>query len=214
MKHPTLWRLDVAGREGMGDHEKLVSGLRRHLAHAPLQTLLVQRGGQQRAYIALEGCARCADGRDTCVAGCYVRLFERMLRASIGSITLRHVAHGLQPQPIDTLLLAWPTPVAQELDHTLLQPYENARLVLHWQRRRAAHALVALLTVQANNSDAAATLAALGWQTRAISPVLLPLGRALAGDGGRAMGLAARPTALPPFLLTPPLLHQSKDGIR
>jgi hypothetical protein len=122
----TLWRLIP---NAMTASCPVVDALHTHLAHAPLTSVLVQIGGAQRLYLALDGCAGCAD--DRCLPGCRADLLHRALRAR-GAGELSLVPEGLAARPFTSGVLALPQRDAQPLDGALLRPWADARLVLHW----------------------------------------------------------------------------------
>ena len=103
----TLWRLDGAHATTLAEPIRLAQGLRLHLEHTELTTVLMQLGDQQQAYIGATGCEGCAHGR--CTPGCYVELLRRLLRACFDASTLCAVAGGLARRPYRRVALAWPT---------------------------------------------------------------------------------------------------------
>src|SRR5262245_10097705 len=74
MAERSLWRLDGATAATLAEPVRLVQGLRLHLEHTELTTVLMQLGDQQQAYIAAAGCEGCIHGR--CTPGCYVELLR------------------------------------------------------------------------------------------------------------------------------------------
>ena len=62
MTNRTLWRLDGA-TVPLAQPDRLEQGLRLHLQHAELTAVLMRIGDQQQAYVALQGCAGCVQGR-------------------------------------------------------------------------------------------------------------------------------------------------------
>jgi hypothetical protein len=175
----------------------LTDGLALHLQHAPLTSLLVQRGGQGTAFLALGGCGACPTER--CSLTCPAELLRCTLRAAWGpGVRLRPLPDGLLPVPYTRLVLATPTPDAQPLTGDLLQPYAEARLLSHAHQGR----LGALLAVGADGPDPATVVRARGWQVWPIPPWATAWARAWwAGRGVRAV--PTRPTRLPPALLLP-----------
>lgn len=160
MQDLTRWRIDGYGPAAPIDHDKLVAGLARHLAHAPVWLLLAQIGTEQQSYVSLSGCAGCA--RAQCAPGCYVALLHRLLRAAAPQLRLHAVQRGLAPRPYSELVYARPGPDADPLDGRLLHPWPDARLILHWQPRRRGPAVAALLAVGGASDSALAALALRG----------------------------------------------------
>src|SRR5262245_54717436 len=109
-----LWRLEGAIPEALRDPERLADGLRLHLAHAGLITVLMQIGERQQAYVVLAGCAGCAYGR--CEPGCYVDLLRRLLQACFTSCDLHPVRDGLAQRPYERAILIVPSKDARPLD--------------------------------------------------------------------------------------------------
>jgi hypothetical protein len=58
----TLWRLDGANAATLAEPVRLAQGLRLHLEHTELTSVLMQLGDQQQAYIGATGCEGCAMG--------------------------------------------------------------------------------------------------------------------------------------------------------
>jgi hypothetical protein len=100
----SLWRLDGATTATLAEPIRLVQGLRLHLEHTELTTVLMQLGDQQQAYIGVAGCEGCTHGR--CTPGCYVELLRRLLRACFDASTLSAVAGGLATRPYRRVALA------------------------------------------------------------------------------------------------------------
>src|SRR3954454_24019960 len=97
MAERTLWRLNGAMDATLIQPARLEQGLRLHLQHTELTTVLMQIGDQQQSYVAIQGCEGCAHGR--CTPGCYVELLRRLLRACFDAGTLRAVVGGLATRP-------------------------------------------------------------------------------------------------------------------
>jgi hypothetical protein len=171
----TLWCIeghDVAQRN---EEHLLGQGLQLHLRHGDLLTMTLQAQGQQQSYVQLPGCPGCYDKR--CIGGCYVVLLRRLLAATIGGVTLRAVPRGIVARSYTQLTLAWPTANAQTLSSELLQPWSNARLLLHWKQLRSKQApvgAVAVLATEGGEANPVAMLATLGWRGYAVP---LPPGR-------------------------------------
>ena len=109
----SLWRLDGATAATLVQPARLEQGLRLHIAHTALTTVLMQIGDQQQAYIGVGGCDGCAHGR--CMPGCYVELLKRLVRVCFDACTLRPVAGGLAKRPYRRAALVWPTAKAEPL---------------------------------------------------------------------------------------------------
>jgi len=186
MTERSLWHLDGATAATLVQPVRLEQGLRLHLAHTTLTSMLMQIGDQQQAYLAVSGCDGCADGR--CTPGCYVELLRRLLQVCFDACTLRAVAGGLATRPYRHTVLTWPTPKAESLTNLALAAWPEARLIVHW--RGTPHQLrsAALLAVGADGPDPAAALRAIGWQAWALP---------------RALGAKLTNRAVPPLLPFP-----------
>jgi hypothetical protein len=118
-----LWRLDAAHDQSIDDH-RTAEALRSYLAHAGLANVLVRIGQETRAYLALDGCDGCDQGR--CLPGCRAELLRRAMRAAgTGDLTL--VREGLARRQYTTALPAIPTNRARRLDADILQHWNEAR---------------------------------------------------------------------------------------
>jgi hypothetical protein len=166
-----LWCLEGATTATLAQPTRLEQGLRLHVEHTTLTTILMQIGGQQQAYISAAGCEGCAYER--CVPGCYVELLRRLLRACFDACTLRAIPGGLAKRPYHRAALAWPTTKAEPLMSVPLTPWPEARLIVQWSGRRRQVA-AALLAVGADGPDPALALRAAGWQTWALPKALIP----------------------------------------
>lgn len=196
-----LWQV-TATHQTLLDHVVITRGLRQHLHHASLTTVLVQIGAVQRAYVALAGCGACPD--QPCLPGCRAALLDRTLQAA-GAGALRPVSHGLAARPYQRVALAVPGRAASPLDHTLLNGCNDARLTLHWATWRGWITAVALLADAAPDADVAETFRCWGWRplplpatlllawARASLPPMLPIARAWPHD---PMLLLPRPPEL------------------
>src|SRR5205085_8833205 len=102
-----LWCLEGATAATLAQPARLELGLRLHIEHTELITMLMQIGDQQQAYLSAAECEGCVYGR--CVPGCYVELLRRLLGACFDAGTLRAVAGGLATRPYRRAVLAWPT---------------------------------------------------------------------------------------------------------
>ena len=158
----TLWRLDGASNATLIQPLRLEQGLRLHLGHTELTTVLMQIGDQQQAYLSVPGCEGCAQGR--CLPGCYVELLRRLVRVCFDAGTLHAVAGGLAKRPYHRAVLAWPTAKAAPLASISLADWPEARLIVQWRGGGQQVACVALLAVGADGPDPAAALRAGGWQ--------------------------------------------------
>lgn len=158
-----LWRLDGANAATLAEPVRLAQGLRLHLEHTELTTVLMQLGDQQQAYIGATGCEGCAHGR--CTPGCYVELLRRLLRACFDASTLCAVAGGLARRPYRRIALAWPTAQTEPLTSLRLAAWPDARLIVHWCGSKRGIACAALLAVGLDGPDPAAMLRTAHWQT-------------------------------------------------
>lgn len=175
-----------------------MAGLLLHLAHAPLHTLLIQIAGQQRAYVALDGCDGCLRGR--CAPGCRVELLRRLVRAAFDGARLEPVSRGLATRAYCQVALAVPRPLAMPLDGDVLAPWASARLAVRWQGgARGDIVASAVLAAEDAGPSPAARLKAYGWTALPIP--LLP-GRAF-DTVERSLHQARRRWRGEPFLLFP-----------
>jgi hypothetical protein len=158
----TLWRLDGATDATLVQPLRLEQGLRLHLQHTELTTVLMQIGEQQQSYVAIQGCEGCAHGR--CTPGCYVELLKRLLRVCFDAGTLRAVTGGLATRPYRRVALAWPTAKAAPLARMALASWSEARLIVQWRGPQRQISSAALLAVGADGPDPASVLRAIGWQ--------------------------------------------------
>lgn len=168
---PQLWRLEGARAATLAEPAQLDQGLRLHIEHTMLTSVLMQIGDEQHAYIGAAGCAGCADAR--CVPGCYVELLRRLLRACFDTATLRYIPGGLAQRPYQRAALAWPSAAARPLTDLSLAPWPEARLLVHWRGRRGQIRAAALLAVDADGPDPALALRAQGWRTWSLPTPLL-----------------------------------------
>jgi hypothetical protein len=168
----TLWRLDGATDTTLVQPARLEQGLRLHLGHTELTTVLMQIGEQQQAYLSVGGCEGCAQGR--CTPGCYVELLRRLLRVCFDACTLRPVMGGLAKRPYCRVALAWPTANAAPLADMSLSSWPEARLSIHWRAAQRQIACAALLAVGADGPDPAHALRSSGWKTWTLPKSLGP----------------------------------------
>jgi hypothetical protein len=165
----TLWRISIATEEPITKPDALATGLRRHLAVAPLRAAIVQIGDRQQAYITLEGCPGCAYGR--CVEGCRVESLRRTLRAAAGpNIAITLVRSGLTQRPYTRRyalrLLPGFTGVAPALAGTMLHHWPDARLMVAWEGIvKEQPTFTAWLHLGNKGPEPQATFAEFGWQT-------------------------------------------------
>src|SRR6266508_6057742 len=168
MSHRTLWRIDDTADTIAIDHERLAAGMRLHVIHSPLTTVTMQIDAQQRSYLVLEGCAGCL--RDQCCVGCPAALFRRLFQSCAMGATLTAVPlpQGLACRPYTRGGFAWPDTHAQPLDSTLLRPWTDARLMIHWRRYGAHICGSALLLASADGSDPSSALHERNWHALAL----------------------------------------------
>jgi hypothetical protein len=172
MQYPISWRLKW---DAGIDRAKLDTGIARHLAVAPLQTMLVQRAGVQRSYLLAPGCASCSGGQGRCVPGCYVQLMQRLARAS-GGPRLERINQRLRAVRIVEALWLMPTPAATPLDATLLPQYADGALVVN--ARPTSNGTTdarALLLCSRDLPEAILQLRERGWRVRVLPPFTLLL---------------------------------------
>ncbi len=195
MSPPTLFRLDGALVAADLSPAPLILGLRRHLDHDPLVSVLVQIGDRQpddrqRTYVLLVGCAGCAHER--CAVGCRAEALRRTLRAAGGKdATLSLVRKGLAARPYRRGYVLRPTATASVLDGAALHPWPEARLTQGWRSAaRGVLTLSATLVLGSAGPDPRTHLAALGW--RAWPCPLLPTMGLRAALGRDPLALVAR----------------------
>ena len=167
-----LWCLEGATAAALVQPARLEQGLRLHITHTELTTVLMQIGDHQQAYVAIQGCEGCGHGR--CVPGCYVELLRRLLQVCFDACTLRAVASGLATRPYRRTVLAWPTAKAEPLASMSLASWSEARLIVHWRGTPRQISSAALLAVGADGPDPAVALRAAGWQAWALPRALGP----------------------------------------
>lgn len=162
MTERALWRLDDAAEATLARPDRLEQGLRLHLQHTDLTTVLMRIGAQQQAYLAVQACEGCAQGR--CTPGCYVELLRRLLHVCFDAGVLRPVAGGLAKRPYDRVALAWPTAKAALLADVSVSSWQEARLVVHWRGTQRQISSAALLAVGTDGPDPAQALRSFGWK--------------------------------------------------
>jgi hypothetical protein len=183
------------------NHERLAAGMRLHVIHSPLTTLTMQIDAQQRSYLVLEGCAGCL--RDQCRVGCLSALFRRLFQSCVTDATLTAVPlpQGLACRPYTGGGNAWPDTHAQPLDSTLLQPWADARIMVHWRRYGAHICGSALLLASADGPDPMSALRERNWHALALPIRLVTRWRQTSTPPGLPFGM---PWRQPLFLLLPP----------
>src|SRR4051812_6174851 len=77
-------------------------GLRLHLSHTDLLSILVRIGEQEQAYLSAVGCDGCWQGRHR--SGCSSELLRRLLTATLEQADLAPVPHGLARRPYTRVL--------------------------------------------------------------------------------------------------------------
>jgi hypothetical protein len=182
----TLWRLEGATTATLAEPTRLAQGLRLHLEHTQLTSVLMQLGYQQQAYIGTAGCEGCVHGR--CTPGCYVELLRRLLRACFSSSTLCAVPGGLATRPYRRVALAWPTAQALPLTSLRLVAWPDARLIVQWHGTQRHTTCAALLAVGSDGPEPAVMLGKVHWRAW-----VLP----------RRLGYRLANSALPPILPFP-----------
>jgi hypothetical protein len=182
----TIWRIDGITATTAIDDARLADGLRLHVAHSPLTTVAMQIGVRQQCYVVLDGCPGCLT--EQCRIGCRVALFRRLLPACIAGVEVRpmSVPQGFARRPYQRGVLARPGPDAQSLDAALLQPWHEARLIMHWTVVRTTVRSSVLLLTSAEDPAPFAQLRAAGWMPLQLPPPFV-----------RRWGQQSVPTALP-----------------
>ncbi|HEX5690350.1 MAG TPA: hypothetical protein VFX76_10135 [Roseiflexaceae bacterium] len=170
MTERTLWRLEDVSDATLAQPLRLEQGLRLHLQHTELTTVLMQIGAQQQAYIGLSGCQGCVHGR--CLPGCYVELMRRLLRACFDGGALHAVAGGLARRPYRRVALAWPTVRSAPLTEFSLAAWPEAHLIVQWRGAYVQTRCVALLAVGGNGPEPAAALRRAEWRAWALPKAL------------------------------------------
>jgi hypothetical protein len=200
-----LWRLEGVS-SAPHEAERLAEGLRLHLQHTELVSILAQIGEVQQGYISAEGCESCHLGRHA--PGCYIELLRRLLAATFERVELVAVPHGLARRPYTQVVLARPGKQSTPLDGADLVGWEEARLVLHWQRGARGLNTAALLAV-GDGPDPAILLRERDWNVYHLPPAI-------------GLRLAANPVPVAvwfrsswpsaPFLLTPQRVPEEQEA--
>jgi len=200
MIHRTLWRIDGAAESSAVDHERLAAGMRLHVIHSPLTTLTMQIDAQQRSYLVLDGCVGCL--RDQCRVGCPAALFRRLFQSCVTGATLTAVPppQGLACRPYTRGSFAWPDTHTQPLDSTLLRPWADARIMVHWRRYGAHICGSALLLVSADGPDPMSALRECNWHVLALPSRMVTRWHQAATPSGLPFGV---PWQQPLFLMVP-----------
>jgi hypothetical protein len=200
VRYRTLWRIDGPTESHAVDHERLAAGMRLHVIHSPLTTLTMQIDAQQRSYLVLDGCVGCL--RDQCRVGCPAALFRRLFGSCVTAAILTAVPlpQGLACRPYTRGGFAWPDTRAQPLDSTLLHPWADARIMVHWRRYGAHICGSALLLVSADGPDATSTLRECNWHVLALPSRMVTRWHQAATPLGLPFGV---PWQQPLFLLLP-----------
>src|SRR6185295_5277792 len=171
-------------------------GLRLHLEHTDLLTILVRIGDQEQAYLSAVGCDGCWQGRHR--SGCSSELLRRLLVATCAQTDLALVPHGLARRPYTRVLLVLPRRQSAPLDDLDLGRWEQARLIVHWKHGTRGLTTAALLAVGAG-PEPIPVVRERGWRVRRLPTVL---GLRLANAPIPASVVCRRAWLGPPFLLT------------
>jgi len=210
VSHRTLWRIAGPTEPTAIDHARLAAGMQLHVIHSPLTTVTMQIDVQQRSYLVLEGCAGCL--HDQCRVGCPAALFRRLFQSCVVDATLTAVSlpQGLACRPYTRGGFAWPDMHAQSLDSTLLRPWTDARLMIHWRRYGAHICGSALLLASADGSDPSSALHERNWHALALPIRMVTRWRQAATPPGLPFGV---PWRQPLFLFLPtyPDLERSPE---
>lgn len=158
-----LWRLTRSNSRPLpADVTALADGFQLHVAHAAIESILVQIGAEQQSYVAMRGCGGCTRGR--CEPGCHVDMFQRLFARHGSGLALQHVADGLASRPYTRAVLALPGREPQ-LHSQLLHAWPDARLVVSWRPgKRQGVQTAALLLVGADGPSPGRVLREHGWQ--------------------------------------------------
>jgi hypothetical protein len=208
VSHRILWRIDGVSATTVIDHARLAAGMRLHVIHSPLTTVTMQISGQQRSYLVLEGCGGCL--RDQCRVGCRAALFRRLFQACATDATLTAVPppQGLACRPYTAGAFAWPDTLAQPLDSTLLHPWADARLMVHWRRYGAHSCASALLLISAARPDPMSALRERNWHALALPIRMVTRWHPTATPPGLPFGM---PWRQPLFLFVPSSPHSEQS---
>jgi hypothetical protein len=157
-------------------HAALAAGVTLHALRAPggLPMLLVQVGPVQASYVTLPACSAECRIADCATIGCLAAAFARLVQTEAPLWRVRR-ALELNPRPYTRAVCAAPGTDAQPLDGTMLHPWSDARLHLHWRTRRgaaSAAAVQAILLAGADGPDPVVALRARGWMARPVPPAL------------------------------------------
>ncbi|HEU5088240.1 MAG TPA: hypothetical protein VFT99_12370, partial [Roseiflexaceae bacterium] len=79
------------------DAAALADGLRRHVRHTSLVSLVIQIGLRSQAYVAGNECPGCRQGR--CMPGCHTELLRRVLAGSGLRMAAQPLHHTLAQRP-------------------------------------------------------------------------------------------------------------------
>ncbi len=156
-----LWYIEPLMITTDTQQARLTDGLRLHLRHGRLISVLVRIGAAERSYLALDGCPGCAIGR--CQPGCHAALLQRLLHSCTATPPLRLVPRGLAQRSYPRVCLAWPTHRAA-LPPKIDPGWTALRMELHWQPGTFPR-LALLLAVGADGPAPAAWLRTQGWDT-------------------------------------------------
>lgn len=205
-----LWRLELQEPRPKGaNHARLADGLRLHVAHDELDTVLVRVGELQQSYVALTGCRGCADGH--CEIGCRSDMFRRLLEPCLPGAQLRVIPGGLAARPHTRFVLASPQKGAAGLNGELLHHWPEARLVMSWRKGPPGQVYVAvLLAVGAEGPEPHHLLDAAGWR---VWPLPDLVRQRLMQAPLPAVPRVGQPRALIPALLLPTPLPKPAEPV-
>lgn len=191
-----LWRLHNIS-PAPHSPERFEAGLRLHLEHADLLTVLVQIDEVQQAYVSAAGCAGCPRGRHA--PGCHVELLRRLLTATFETVELLLVPLGLAHRSYTQVVYARPSKKSTPFDGGDLATWDQARIILHWRRGPQGLSTAAILAA-GDGPDLAAFVQERGWTAR---PLSAGLGLRIANNPSPASVWFRGAWSGAPFLLTP-----------
>lgn len=205
-----LWRIQMPEREpAAAEQARLADGLRLHVAHEELGTILVRAGEVQRSYVTVTGCRGCARGH--CEVGCRSDMFRRLLERCVPGVELQLVSGGLAARPYTRFVLATPQKGAAGLNGALLHSWPEARLVVSWRKGPQSQVYAAVLLAVGEQGPAPHDgLDAKGWRAWPLPEVVRQRVMQAPLPAAPRVG---QPRALIPSLLLPAPLPQPEEPV-